>query len=279
MKAKALFNTFRIALVVVFLFLPTARSYPPAPDLIIYGLVSDQYGVPLVNPSDLVVLQTSAGVQVVGSVQPNLAVGVNYSVRVPMDIGSISPPYVSNALTAGALYQLYVVVDGVTNLPIDMAAYASLGKPAQMVLRNLTVGPDANNDGIPDAWETAFLNSIGASVAFGSINPNADYANDGHTLKQEYALGNYPFRTNAFAVSIVNLNAGSALLAFNAAASVTYTATGSADLLNWTPLTFTIPGSTNVLSSYYSATIQPFQIQTLQPASAPPIQFFRLQFQ
>ena len=32
-------------------------------------------------------------------------------------------------------------------------------------------------------------------------------------------------------------------------------------------------------SSYYASTIQPLQIQTLQPASGPQMQFFKLQLQ
>jgi hypothetical protein len=145
----------------------------------------------------------------------------------------------------------------------------------------LTVGVDSNGDGIPDAWELLFFQEIGTNVALANINPNADYAHDGRTLWQEYLLGNYPFNPgNNFAVKIVSQNAGSAVLAFTTMTGRTYTAFGSADLQNWTALSFTIPSAgPAVTTSYYAANIQPVQIQTVQPASGPQMQFFRLQLQ
>jgi hypothetical protein len=281
MNTKALFAAILIALVALLLSRPAARGYPPAPNVLIYGLAKDQYGQPLANTADQIILQSSNGVQVVANIQPNLAIGVNYAVQVPMDAGSIPPPYVANALTAGMPYKLYVVVGAATNLPIEMAgAYSILVAPSQRANQNLTLGADANGDGIPDAWEQAFLASLGLNIALANINPNSDYAHDGHNLRQEFVLGNYPYRSNAFNVAVVSLNAGSAVLSFATTAGRTYTASGSPDLVNWTPLAFTIPAAgTNSQSSYYSSGIQTLQIQTVQPPTAPQIQFFRLQFQ
>ncbi len=259
-----------------------ARAFPPAPDGIIYGVVKDQYGTPLMNTGDTVILQTPAGVQVAAPIQPGLAIGVNYMLRVPMDSASIPGPYVANALTTATPYRLYVSVGATTNLPIEMiGASPLLRAPAQMTAQNLTLGTDANGDGIPDAWEALFLQQIGTNVALANINTNADYANDGRTLWQEYLLGNYPYNAgNNFTVNIVSQNAGSAVLAFTTMTGRSYTAYGSADLKNWTALAFTIPAAgPGSMSSYYSQTIQPLQIQTIQPAAAPQMQFFRLQLQ
>jgi len=261
---------------------PSARAFPPAPNGVIYGLAKDQYGTPLMNPADTVILQTPAGVQVAASIQPGLAVGVNYILQVPMDSGSIAGPYVANALTTATPYQMYVSVGTATNLPIEMVgASPLLGKPAQLTLQNLTLGTDANGDGIPDAWEALFLQEIGANVALASINTNADYAHDGRTLLQEYLLGNYPYNPGAnFMVKIVNQNAGSAVLAFTTMTGRSYTVYGSPDLNNWTALSFTVPVSgPAAMSSYYSQNIQPMQIQTVQPTNAPQMQFFRLRLQ
>jgi hypothetical protein len=97
-------------------------------------------------------------------------------------------------------------------------------------------------------------------------------------LFQEYLLGNYPYNPNAFQVTIVSETAGSAVLAFTTTVGRTYAAYGSADLKSWTPLSFSIPAfGTNAASSYYSSTIQPLQIKTVQPTNGPKIQFFRLQ--
>jgi len=262
------------------LAVPCARAFPPAPDGLIYGMVKDQYGTPLMNAADRVILQTPAGVQVTALIQPDLAVGVNYALRVPMDAGSLPNPYVTNALTAATPYKLLVVVGTTTNLPIEMTgAYSTLGNPSQMSIQNLTLGADANGDGIPDAWESLFLQEIGTNIALANLNPNADYAHDGRTLLQEYLLGNYPYNpSNNFAVTIVSQNAGSVVLAFTAMTGRSYIPYGSSDLKTWTPLSFTIPAAgPTVQSSYYATNIHPVQIQTVQPANAPQSQFFRLQ--
>ena len=271
-----------MALLALVLCLPAARAFPPAPAGLIYGMVKDQYGTPLQDTSDTVVLQTSAGVQVSGFVQPNLAIGVNYLIHVPMDAGLTAKPYTANALMSATPYKLLVVVGGTTNLPMEMTgANLVLGIPAQKTYQNLTLGTDANGDGIPDAWEKEFLAEIGSNLALASLNPNGIYTKDGRSLMQEYLLGNYPYNhTNNFNVQIVGQTAGAAVLAFTTASGRTYTAYGSTDLQNWTPLVFTIPNAgTGSQSSYYAASIQPMQIQTVQPTNVPQMQFFRLQLQ
>jgi hypothetical protein len=278
---KLLFTGFSMTMLSAFLLVSTSEAFPPAPNTLIYGMAKDQYGNALADPSDLVVLQTAAGIQVVTSIQPNLAIGVNFALRVPMDAGTAPPLYVPNALTTGTLYKLYLVINGTTNLPIEMqGAYAVMGAPAQQIPQNLSLGTDGNNDGIPDSWETNFLASIGVNLALGSINPNGIYTHDGRTLLQEYVLGNYPYNSNAFAVTLLSQNGGSALLSFTTTAGRTYTAFGSTDLSSWKPLSFTIPSIDNqTLTSYYSSAVQPLQIQTIQPTNATKLQFFKLQLQ
>jgi hypothetical protein len=199
-----------------------------------------------------------------------------------MDAGLTAKPYTANALMSATPYKLLVVVGGTTNLPMEMTgANLVLGIPAQKTYQNLTLGTDANGDGIPDAWEKEFLAEIGSNLALASLHPNGIYTKDGRSLMQEYLLGNYPYNpTNNFNVQIVGQTAGAAVLAFTTASGRTYTAYGSTDLQNWTPLVFTIPNAgTGSQSSYYAASIQPMQIQTVQPTNVPQMQFFRLQLQ
>jgi len=269
-------------LLAVMLYRPGAYGFPPAPDGVIYGLVKDQYGTPLSNSGDQVILQTPAGVQVTCNIQSGLAVGVNYALSVPMDFGVSPDPYAPDALFAGAQYKLYVTVATTTNLPIEMTGTNRvLGAPAQQTQQDLTLGADANGDGIPDAWEQLFLSEIGKNLPLASINPNADYARDGRTLEQEYLLGNYPFNpTNSFNVQLVSHHAGSAVLAFTTITGRDYAVLGSPDLKHWTPVAFTIPATgAPAATSYYAPKIQRLQIQTVQPANAPVMQFFRLQLQ
>lgn len=281
MKTKHLCRGLMMLLLAGFVSEPAVWAYPPAPNTLIYGLAKDQYGNPLANPNDLVVLQTTTGVQIVANIQPSLAIGINYALQIPRDAGSIPPPYVSNALTTGVQFQLLVVVGGTTNVPMELqSANLTMGQPSEKVLQNLTLGQELGQSGVPLAWAQAFLASLGLNIPAGSINPYAVYTSDGRTLQQEYLLGNFPYQTNAFAVRIVSQNAGSAVLAFTTVAGRTYTASGSPDLKTWTPLSFTIPAlGPGSMTSYHSMTNQPLQIQTIPPGTAPKSQFFRLQLQ
>ena len=259
-----------------------AVAFPPAPAGIIYGMVKDQYGTPLSAAGTQVILRTPGGVQVAGNIQPGLAIGVNYLVNVPMDAATSGGPYKTTALVAGAQYKLYVVVGNSTNLPMEMTgANSVLGIPAALTHQDLTIGTDANGDGIPDAWETVFLSEVGANLALSQINPNADYAHNGRSLKQEYLLGNYPFNPgDNFSVQILGQTGGSALLAFTAMTGRTYSVNASSDLQTWTPVSFTVPAAGSAtMTSFYSSKVQPIQLQTLQPTSGPTMQFFRLQLQ
>jgi hypothetical protein len=281
MFMKSILNRVSMAALAVFLCLPSARGFPPAPEVLVYGLVKDQYGNPIANTSDKVILQTPSGQQIVTAIQPNFAIGINYALQVPMDSGISPPLYTINVLTNAQPYTLYVVDGGVTNLPIEMvAAPFPMAPPSHLVLKNLTLGTDANHDGIPDAWELAFLQSLGLNIALTNINPNAIYTPDGRTLYQEYLLGNYPYNANPFAITLVSQHAGSAVIAFTAAAGRTYSVYGSPDLKTWTLLSFSVPAiSAQVVNSYFSGQIQPLQIQTVQPSNIPPVQFFRLSLQ
>jgi len=259
-----------------------ALAFPPAPNGFIYGMVKDQYGTPLLVTSDEVILQTPAGVQVATTIQPGLAIGVNYFMSVPMDMGSTPTPYVANALVAGASFKLYVSVGTVTNLPLEMtSASAVLGASTAITRQDLTLGVDANGDGIPDAWENEFIHELRLNVTLAQLNPAKNYTGDGRTLKQEYLLGNYPFNpVDDFSVQIISQSGGSAVIAFNSMQGRSYTAYGSADLQNWTSLSFSIPANgTGTMSSYYSPNIIPLQIQTVQPTNAPTMQFFKLLLQ
>jgi len=269
-------------LLALLLCLPAARAFPPAPDGLIYGMVKDQYGTPLLNSADSVLLQTPGGMRVAVNLQPGLAIGINYALSVPMDAGVTPDPYVNNALTTGAQYRLYVVGGTTTNLPIEMLGTNSvLGAPAQQVRQDLTLGTDANGDGIPDAWEQIFLAEIGATNTLSSLTANTLFG--GRTLLQQYLMGNYPNNpTNVFSVQLVSQSAGSAVLAFTTMTGRSYTVLGSPDLKNWTTLSFTIPAqgaAAGPYTYYYAANIQPLQIQTAQPTNAPTMQFFRLQLQ
>ena len=261
-----------------------ALAYPPAPHHLIFGCVRDEQGTPLVNPGPIIVLQTPTGTTLAANILPGVAPGVNFELQVPMDAGITPDPYAPLALRAAAPFKIYVVIGQTTNTPIQMTGnYSQLGRPGKETRIDLTLGTDANGDGIPDAWEYGFLAALGSNLSLNDLRSGMDLAHDGRTLLQEYLLGNYPMDpTDPLLVTLVALNGGSPILQFTGVTGRSYTVLGSADLKQWTPVSFLVPlegSSAGTHSYYYAPSTDTVQVQVVQPASGPPKTFFRLQLQ
>ena len=271
-------------LALILLVAGPALAYPPAPFHVIYGLVRDQYGTPFTSASTLIVLESPTGVQLTTAVTPGLAAGINYQLDVPMDAGLSPELYQSSALVAAAPFKLYVVTGGATNLPLQMSGdFSLLGKPAQRTRLDLTLGVDANGDGIPDAWEQAFLAAIGSNLSLTNLNANQVLTSDGLTLWQEFLLGTYPFDPGQpFLVKVVSVTAGAPLLEFTTMTGRSYTVLGSPDLNQWTPLSFQVSGEGSLGAAqqfYYAPNISTIQVQVLPDSSGAPMRFFKLMLQ
>ena len=263
---------------------PAARAFPPAPHHLIYGLVRDQYGTPLMSTDTIVMLQTPTGTQLTTTIAPGFIPGVNYQLDVPMDAGITPDVYSRLALITAAPFKMYVITGTTTNVPIQMTGnYSQLGQPGKQTRVDLTLGVDANGDGLPDAWEYAFLAALGGNYTLSDITTNADLAHDGRNPFQEFVTGSLLFDPgNPFSVTLVGVTADSPLLQFDVITGRSYTVLGSADLQNWTPMSFTIPaegqgGATR--SFYFAGDIRTLQVQAIQPGSGPTVRFFKVLLQ
>src|SRR5262245_8467330 len=123
----------------------TVAADPPGPYHLLYGTVRDQFGTPLNLDTARVVLETPSGVQFSAPIIDGASLpGVNYLLKVPLDSGvtlGLSQP---KALVPGSSYKLVVVIDAVTNLPIEMATnYLSIGQWAKTARVDLTLGVDS----------------------------------------------------------------------------------------------------------------------------------------
>lgn len=260
----------------------SALAFPPAPYHVIYGLVRDQYGTPIQNTQVTVLLTTPAGATHTTRIDPGVAVGVNYVLRVPMDSLIAADLYRSNASVTANSFTMRVVVGSVTNVPIEVSTnYFQLGQPAALTRIDLTLGVDSNHDGIPDAWELAFLASIGSNLALSDLNAGLVLTGDGRTLWEQYLLGTTLFDPdNPFAVQMVSLNGGQPVLEFPTMTGRSYSVLGSTNLQNWSPLQFRLvsegPGGA-VRTNYTVPVIELLQIQVVQPGLTNRSQFFRIQ--
>jgi hypothetical protein len=261
-------------------YLP-AQAYPPSPYHLVYGIVRDEYGTPLMNGQARILLVSTGGSQSQTTIQPNLAVDVNYQLPVPMDTLLKPDLYRPNALPVAAGFRMYVVIGNVTNVPIISTSTTNyLGQPTRMTRIDLTLGVDSNGDGIPDAWELAFLAAIGSDLTLADLNAGLDVAHDGRTLLQEYLLGSAAFNpANPFAVRMVDFNGGASILEFPTEASQSYTVLGSTNLQQWAVLPFRLTRegvSALTRTNFTESVVETLQVQVVPSGPAPRAEFFRI---
>ncbi len=270
-----------MAVVTIALLPVSVRAFPPAPHHVISGIVRDQYGNPVNDPSALVILQTPGGVRLANSIQPGLAPGVNYHLEVPMDAGNTIDLYEANALRTAASYKMYVVLGGITNTPIQMLnGYSQLGKPGGQTRLDLFLGTDSNGDGLPDEWQYAILAALGLGPDLSQIGPNGRAYPGGMTYYGSFIAGTYPFDpSDALVMRFVAVNGDSPVLEFNAINGRTYTVLGSTDMKQWVPVSFQLPAdgvSPATRANIYVSGVQTIQVQALQPTTGPKLRFFKL---
>jgi len=252
---------------------------------VLYGTVRDQYGTPLSSAQAQIVLQTPAGTQLCAPVVPGVSIaGVNYLFKVPLDSGVTPDLYQPNVLVPAAPFKLVVVIGTATNLPIQMASTNfALGSWARSTRVDLTLGVDSNGDGLPDAWEYAFLAAIGATNTLASLNANSVLTPDGRNLAQQFLLGTALFDPgNPLKITFLGFNGASPALQFPTLIGRTYTVLISTDLNNWSPAAFNLasdaPGAP-AQSSYVAASTATIQVYVAPPPAGTPSQFYQIQVQ
>jgi hypothetical protein len=263
-------SRFWIAVLGSLLLALSARAYPPAPFHVIYGVVRDDYGTPLMSSQVQVVLETPTGVQLATRISSGLAPGVNYRLEVPMDSGITADIYQPTALIIAAQFKIYVVIGQVTNVPVQMTgSFSALGQPARQTRIDLTLGVDSNGDGIPDSWELAYLAALGSNLTLPQLSANRVIGPSGLTVMQEFLAGYYPYDpADTFVLRLVSVSGGSPVLEFTGITGHSYSVLGSSDLRTWIPLSFRLPseGPNGPQHAFYSASaVGTVQMQALQP--------------
>ena len=253
----------------------SALAFPPAPHHLFEGVVRDQLGDPIVVTNAVVVFETLAGSQVKTIATPGLAPGINYRLSVPMDSGLTADNYQPTAARPTVAFRFKVLVGSTTYLPIELkGSYSGLGKPSETTRLDLTLGVDADGDGLPDAWEQMLIDMLGLSSLI-DVDPNADDDKDGLSNLQEYLAGTYAFDPeDGFKLSVVGAGAQGPLMEFLAIRGRSYTVLESTDLQTWTPADFRVPaeGANSAWRGHHQATdTRNLRIETeVAPAAADP---------
>jgi Bacterial TSP3 repeat len=251
----------------------SALAFPPAPHHLFEGTVRDQLGNPIVVTNAVVVFETLAGSQVKTVATPNLAPGVNYRLAVPMDAGLTADNYQATAVRPTVAFRFKVQIGTTTYLPIELkGSYAGLGKPSETTHLDLTLGVDADGDGLPDAWEQMLIDMLGLG-GLTDVDPNADNDNDGLSNLQEYLAGTYAFDPeDGFRLDVVGAGASGPLMEFLAIRGRTYTVLESTDLKNWSASRFRVPAegaAASTRTSYAASDVRVLRVEAEVPASAP----------
>lgn len=187
-----------------------ARTAPavPKPPVVTYGLIRDEYGVPLAAEAKAVsrlVRESDPEGRVYSqcAVEANVFLGMNY--RLSLEIDS-SGPVRSRAATVGTQMRVQAVVDGVDE-GLSPNPTWSTPQAGTMQRRDYTLGEDEDGDGLPDAWELWMMElnpnagEAGEPDDIASFRPDGDSDRDGMSNMQEFLAGTDPFSsTDLFSI-------------------------------------------------------------------------------
>jgi hypothetical protein len=269
----------RLVLPVFALLTLAARAYPPAPDHTIFGTVRDEVGRVLARGSATVIVNTAAGEVARCPIELTGEPGVNYTLRLPMDSGTIGELYRPTALLPTAGFTIRVVIGTTAYVPIQVSRIPpTIGQPGQRTRLDLTLGIDSDGDGLPDAWEQLLIDNdrTGRLRTLADVRPGDDLDGDGLTNLQEFLLGTYALDpADGIALSIVEAVNGYARLRFATIAGRTYTVRASTDLKTWTAQTFaTGAASATPVASFRASDITLLDVWVPLPAGG--TAFYRL---
>lgn len=256
------------------------RAFPPAPNHILHGLVRDQVGNPLAVDNAEIVLEAASGSKVTARVVPQLEPGGNYRLEVPMDSGLTDDLYQPTALLPESPFRLKVRIGSTVYLPMEMAGdLAKLGAPGERTRIDLTLGVDADGNGLPDAWEKSAAALLGRTWTAGRIRPGDLYPGTGMTYREVYLAGIYAVAPeDGLSLRIVRNADGVPRMGFVAVKGRSYVVEKSEGLGQWTAVDFRIPanGAPGTEMSVYQATkTQRLEIEPATAADASAT-FFRL---
>jgi hypothetical protein len=187
-------------------------SIPQSP-VVTYGLVRDEYGVPLKSASEAevrLVRAAAAGGTVYSrsAVTDQMLPGVNYRLSLEIDSEGPSRTY---AVLSGTEMKILCTVGGEEAILAPVSVFTT-PKAGSAQRKDYTIGSDADGDGMPDAWEEWVLRCAGKSydaAAIAAFDPKSDADGDGMSNRAEFFAGTDPFlETEMFAITAFESVAG-----------------------------------------------------------------------
>ena len=243
------------SMIVLLSGLQSLQAFPPAPHHTIQGMVRDEMGNPLTQDGTIIRFTTATG----AVLETNSTLGIggetNYRILIPMDSGANDTPYSIYAQTMNVPYQIEVISNGRSFLPIELRGVSlNLGKPGGITRLDLTLGEDIDGDGLPDAWEKALMQLAGSLE---NINGSDDSDGDGLTNLEEYRAGTYAFDENdGLRLVFREINNEKMVFEFLGITGRSYRLMESVDLTEWNEVPFEVEGQEEEFSGVHVPSTQ-----------------------
>lgn len=262
-------------------FTLSTSAYPPAPYYTIYGTVRDQVGATLaVDGAEIKLLRD--GVEIGRApVHRGLRLDQNYELNIRIDqTRSGTRTYTTSAVAPQGIFSLQVTMNGQNFLPIEASGTLRAGNGGERVRLDLSLGVDANNDGLPDAWQEWQLYQAGRRPGqsgwdINLITKNGDFDGDGTSNFLEYLAGTFAGdATERFELRLTGKTATAVSFEFYTITGKVYGIEESTDLQTWTaaPFALTAGGTTVNLHQAASVGVTPAYVATTAGAA----RFYRL---
>ena len=258
---------------------PGVQAFPPAPPHAIYGVVRDQIGNPL-NDGAEVIMEVSPTVKYRTTIVSRTESALNYKIEVPMDAGMTADLYAPTALLPAAPFRLRVKIGQTTFVPIEMTGDLSKrGLPGGSTRIDLTLGVDADGNGLPDVWEKAVAAFLGRAWQAGQIRPDDMYPGTGMTYREVYLTGTYAVDpTDGFSLKIITSAGAAPKLAFIGVKGRRYVVQVSESVNGgWAAVPFKVlpaTAETPAINAYNATETKRVEVEP--PANTNPVRFYRL---
>lgn len=258
-----------------------APAFPPAPFYALYGTVRDQVGQTVTaQGAELILLK---GGQEIGRTPiTSYQLDQSYELNLRIDQNrSGTTFYTDKAVAAQGLFSLVVAMNGSLFYPIEVAGTLKAGKGGERVRLDLTLGEDADRDGLPDVWEQWQLYQAGrfpddtGRWDLSLIDKTGDFDQDGQNNLLEYIAGTFAGdASETFGLAIKEKQAAALRFEFFAITGKVYTIESSPDLKTWSRVPFAVAAPAAGTFTYQATAVGLVSAFATPPPA--PTTFFRL---
>ena len=240
-------KTISISLLLLFVAVPWARAFPPAPYYTLYGMVRDQVGQAITAEGAVLIL-LKGGAEI-GRTPINTArLDQSYELNMRIDQSrSGTTLYTDKAVIAQGLFSLVVEMNGSLFYPIEVSGNLTAGKGGERVRLDLNLGEDSDHDGLPDVWEQWQLYQAGlfpdanGNWDLSLLKANGDFDKDGQSNLLEYIAGTFAGdETETFGLVIKEKLPASVRFEFFGITGKVYTIESSSDMKSWSQVPFSV---------------------------------------